>query len=462
MGACKKTLYEYFSALADSRPCDRFLFSEEQSYTVLQAFETTCALAEQFRRCGIDAGTHVAMRAVRSVDTILAFFALQFIGAVAVLTDPRDAVSFERFAFKGHVLTVEGRDICLDYTARVSAVPVPEDSTLPTIVIFTSGSTGEPKAVRLSQYNFINNSLDTAYIGGYAPDDINIDIVPIHHVFGLALIFTAVVTGHAIFVPGSIEADYIAGCIIKYGATRLNGVPSLYLAIAESPLACRIKSLRCGLIGGAPCSREQFIKVEKRLGLTLIPVYGMSECIGISCGDVHDPVELRCGSVGRVYSMNSVKFADDGEILVRSPAMAAGVADEDGFLHTGDLGYIDKNGYMHVSGRKKDIIIRNGNNLSAVAIEQKLLRLPQVRDVCVVGVRDEREGEVPAAAIVLHAGQNLSRESICSALIKIEIPKYVGIVAEIPLTSSCKPDKQKVLAKFFGNSACCDSTILRL
>ena len=142
--------------------------------------------------------------------------------------------------------------------------------------------------------------------------------------------------------------------------------------------------------------------------------------------------------------------------------MAAGVADEDGFLHTGDLGYIDKNGYMHVSGRKKDIIIRNGNNLSAVAIEQKLLRLPQVRDVCVVGVRDEREGEVPAAAIVLHAGQNLSRESICSALIKIEIPKYVGIVAEIPLTSSCKPDKQRVLAKFFGNSACCDSTILRL
>lgn len=97
------------------------------------------------------------------------------------------------------------------YVPRLSEFSPSRDSSKPTIVIFTSGLTGQPKEVKLSQYNFINNSLDTAYIGGYAPDDINIDIVPIHHVFGLALIFTAVVTRHAIYVPESLSAEDIIG-----------------------------------------------------------------------------------------------------------------------------------------------------------------------------------------------------------------------------------------------------------
>ena len=446
MQPCIDPIHRFFQDFAAERPNDRFLFDEEESYTVREAYEVVLSLAAQYSAAGIGEGTPVALSASRTVRTILCFFALQFVGAQAVLLDPRDSACGFAFTMKEGALCAGGRALPLRFAPGGRPDELAEDSRAPTVVIFTSGSTGEPKTVRLSQYNFINNSLDTLDIGGYFPDDVNIDIVPIHHVFGLALIFTAVVARHCIFVPHSVAADDIVRSIIRFRVTRLNGVPSLYLAMAESPLAGQITSLRFGLIGGAPCTQEQFARIEGGLGITLIPVYGMSECIGISCGSFRDGAHERRTSVGRVYSMNAVRIAGDGEILVRSPAMAAGAVEKDGFLHTGDLGYIDEGGYLRVSGRKKDIIIRNGNNLSALAIEQKLLRMPQVLDACVVGVNDEKEGEVPAAAVVLRGGAQAF--PLVDGLIKPEMPKYWKAVEAIPLTSSGKPDKQKVRALF--------------
>ncbi len=448
MQPSKKTIYEYFRTFAAARPCDRFIFDENVSYTTAQALAVARSLAAQFSSYGITAGTRVGVCALRDVDTILAFFALQFIGAHAVLYDPREAVGAEGFVYKGGVLHDRGAAYPLDFSERAEAVVLREDSMAVTMTIFTSGSTGVPKAIGLSQYNFINNSRDTAQIGGYCPDDIAIDIVPIHHVFGLALIFTAVVTRHCIFVPRSVEPEYIVESIIKYGATRLNGVPSLYLAMTEVPRAAEIVSLRCGLIGGAPCTAEQFSRIESGLGITLVPVYGMSECVAISCGSYKDPAEARRLTVGRVYSMNEVEISADGEILAKSPTIARGAASADGWLHTGDLGYIDDEGYLRVTGRKKDIVIRNGNNLSPVAIEQKMLRLPQIKDVCVVGVKDEREGEVPVAAVVLKDGCALKEGDLAHVLLKNELPKQIKYMDAIPLTASGKPDKVAVRALF--------------
>lgn len=448
MQPSKKNLFGYFSEFAAERPCDTFIFDESISYTAAQAFCIVKSLATQLCGRGIRAGTGVAVCALRDVKTILCFYALQFIGARAVLYDPREAAGLGGPMLKDGVLYAEGSAAQLDFAVREVRFTPFENSAAATVTIFTSGSTGRPKQINLSQYNFINNSLDTWDIGGYFPDDINIDVVPIHHVFGLALIFTAVVTGHAIFVPRSVRPEYIVDSIIKYGATRLNGVPSLYLAMAECPRAAQITTLRYGLIAGAPWTAEQFERVERRLGITLIPVYGMSECIAISCGSYRDSALARSTTVGKVYSMNEVKLAEDGEILAKSPAMSAEAASADGWLHTGDTGYFDGDGYLYICGRKKDIIIRNGNNLSPVAIEQKLLMLPEIKDVCVVGVDDEREGEVPAAAIVVCGGEYPVTEGIARLLIKPEIPKYIKSVDCIPLTSSGKHDKPAVKRMF--------------
>lgn len=444
-----RTIYEYFKDFAGSRPECTFIFDERERYTAEQAFKVICSAAAHLAAAGVGRGVPVAVRTERTVHTVLSFFALQFVGARAVLFDPRDGITGFDFIVEGDTLSAHGESICLLSPSHGAFLPVAESFT-PTMSIFTSGSTGVPKRVDLSQYNFVNNSLDTQYIGGYIPEDINIDIVPIHHVFGLALIFTAVVLRHGIYVPQSVTPDCIIDGIIRHGVTRLNGVPSLYLAMAEHERAPQITSLRCGLIGGAPCTAEQFSFIESRTGITLIPVYGMSECIGISCADVNDPAEKRRATVGRVYSMNEVSIAPDGEILVKSPAMAAGAAEGDGWLHTGDLGVIDAQGFLSVCGRKKDIIIRNGNNLSSVAIERKVLSLPRVRDVCVVGLPDRREGEVPAALIVLKEGDDGAglQDALAGVLLKNELPARVIFASSVPLTSSCKPDKQAVRAMF--------------
>lgn len=441
-----KTLYDFFAEFSNARGNDRFIFNETSSYTVSQSFNIVKHLAKQFQNNGIKCGDLVAIKADRTIGCIFVFYAMQFIGGIAVMCEPREEIA-ESVKIVGNKLYIGGNEVLLHFTeGEYEEIELIEDSKATGAVIFTSGSTGGRKAVKLSQYNFINNSLDTYHIGGYRDDDINICIVPIHHVFGLALIMTAVVTRHSIFVPNSVDMDYILDCMEAYGVTRLNGVPSMYLALTEKR-GKRKLNLNCGLIGGGPCTKEQFLKIEKELGITLIPVYGMSECIGISCGSFTDSIEDRCDSVGRVYSMNTVKIEEDGEILVISPAVSSGylsgtTADCDGWLHTGDLGFIDERGYLHLNGRKKDIIIRNGNNLSALDIERKILALPQVKDACVVGMPDEKAGEVPCAFIV-GAATDLTK-----ALTKIEMPVKIVYGNEIPLTSTGKPDKQAV-KKYF-------------
>ena len=461
MKPSKRTLYEYLEEYAGERGEERFLFDEETAYSAEEALRISRGLAAQMADKGVKSGLKVGVKATRTVKTILAFYALQFLGAVAVMHDPREPLS-ERIRVEDGKIIADGRAEELSFAPRGSfGREFAGDSESGSITIFTSGSTGESKSVVLSQYNFINNSLDTSEIGGYREDDVNILIVPLHHVFGLALIVTAAVTKHAVFVPRAVDTEYIADCMIKYGATRLNGVPSLYLSLANSPRAKEIKSLRCGLIGGAPCGAEQFSRIEKNLKITLVPVYGMSECVAISCGDYRDPPEKRRDNVGKVYSMNEVRILSDGEICVRSPAQALcygdgeRVADADGWLHTGDLGHFDEEGYLHVDGRKKDIIIRNGNNLSPTKIENALISLGGVEGAAVVGVKDEFVGEVPCAMVVLKAGESRTAEEIRSELktrlTKIELPVQIEFAERLPLTSTGKPDKEKI-KKFFAGA----------
>lgn len=446
MEPSNKTLYDFFAEYAEARGTDRFIFNENVSYTVSQAFGIVKHLAQQLRSDGIKSGDSVAIKADRTIECIFVFYAMQLIGGIAVMYEPREEIE-ESLKIVGNKLYIGGNEVVLQFTeGENEEVELIKDGKATGAVIFTSGSTGGRKAVKLSQYNFINNSLDTYSIGGYRGDDINICIVPLHHVFGLALIMTAVVTKHSVFVPYSVDMDYVLDCMETYGVTRLNGVPSMYLALADKKGGRKIK-LNCGLIGGGPCTKEQFLKIEKELGITLIPVYGMSECIGISCGSFTDSLEDRCDSVGKVYSMNTVKIEEDGEILVISPAMSSGylngtTIDCDGWLHTGDLGFIDERGYLRLNGRKKDIIIRNGNNLSALEIERKILSLSPVKDVCVVGVPDEKAGEVPCALIVGGVAD------LNKVLKKIEMPVKIIYTEKIPLTSSGKADKQAV-KKYF-------------
>ena len=276
--------------------------------------------------------------------------------------------------------------------------------------------------------------------------------------FGLVLLCGTAVLRYALYMPEKTDVASLLSAIETEHITRMNGVPSLYLAMCEQKGDYDLSSLRAGFIGGSPVTEAQFVSVEHTLGMTLVPVYGMSECIGIACQDGHAPQDVRMHGVGRFYPMNDgvilnengepVPNGDEGEICVKGPMRMPGYfgqpMDANEYLHTGDLGRLDGNGVLHLTGRKKDIIIRNGNNLSPCRIEQALLSLENVKAAAVVGLLDEKQGEVPAAMIVGTGTEKTVLQALTALLQKNELPAVIRFIDALPLTASGKPDKRRI------------------
>lgn len=462
MNPVVRTLHSYLEEIVSQEPQKRLLGDSSCWLDAQTVLERSNSLATYLLNKGISQGDYVVLRTKRNVRTALLIFALQAMGAVTVLMDPRqnpqtflDSLS-DTLSIKA-VLDPDRIDI---FNLPVSAlVDTESDPTTPGFLIFTSGSTGKPKAVMLSQYNLVNNLIDSAPLGYYQADDIALGALPMDHVFGLVLLAGVCVLGYSIYFPELTDIPCILQSIQRERVTRMNGVPSLYLAMVKQASNYDLRSLRAGFIGGGPCTEAQFQLIESVLDMTLIPVYGMSECIGISCASYKQSQAVRSSGVGAFYSMNlgmillpdgtEADTGEEGEICVRGPARMVGYyphpIPEDAFIHTGDLGYLDSMGILHLTGRKKDIIIRNGNNLSAQKIEEALLSIDGVADAAVVGLPDELSGEVPVGMIVCPEGCLRGVWiQLHTMLQKNEIPKELIRVPALPRTSVGKPDKHKI------------------
>ncbi len=463
MGASGAGLVSRLEALSASDPGRPLLGSADRWYSAGEVRDYAERMGQRLKELGIGEGTWAGLSVRQTPGCCMALLALRFAGAVAVLEDPRAPDGFPvawRIAQTGpeqFTVTPEGgteKAVALD----VSALPPAEggrapDGTGPAFVVFTSGSTGKKKAAVLSEENLIFNLLASREPGDCRASDRALGCLPMHHVFGLALFVGCVVLGYSIYFPESRDPRVLLRAIEKERLTRMNGVPSLYLALAERCGDFDVSSLRTGFIGGGPVTPEQFRAMEEKLGMTLVPVYGMTECIGIACGDFRDSPEVRAVCAGYVYPGNTVTILREdgtaaerggtGEIFVSGPMRMLGYADEmmaeDGPLATGDLGYFDGQGRLRITGRKKDIVIRNGNNLSIPWLEEGIRRAPGVRDCAVAALWDERQGEVPAAMVVTDG-----RREIAPDLPGYALPVLYVFVDEIPLTGSGKPDRQRI------------------
>lgn len=492
MKPIEKSIYEYFCEYADGCGTRRFLFDEGRSFSVRESFSSAVAIGNRLHRAGIGAGSFVALRCTRSLDTCLIYLALEMMGATAMLTDPhRRAADFLADAGVRADFTVTNEKSSEDISAvggweivgraalevEKTDGAIPEfspaaDLHAPATVVFTSGSTGKGKGVVLSQYNLVNHIRNFSVSGCYFEDDVSAELLPIHHVFGLAVILMGLIKRYEIFFPHCLETDYIADCIERHRLTRLDGVPSFALALAQTHQRTGFcaESLRVGVLGGAPSTKAQFDFIERELGIMLLPVYGQSECIGISGADEAQSAAVRSSTVGKFLPMNEgfllkengkeAEIGEEGEICVRGPAVMSGylsadgecAIDGEGRLHTGDLGYLDRDGNLHITGRKKDIVIRNGNNISTARIEAALLMVEGIAQAAVVGVADERQGEVPCALVVPAEGYSFDAEGLKTALRgvlpKNEIPEAIAFAAALPLNGSGKTDKQKIKEGF--------------
>jgi acyl-CoA synthetase (AMP-forming)/AMP-acid ligase II len=498
MASVEKNIYQYFEAFAAEQGQARFLFDENRTYSAKEAFGEAVTLGNRLYDLGIRQGSLAVLRCTRSLDAYLIFLALEFLGATAVLTDPHlpvdaflqdsgiplrpDLIITNEAAGQGIAANgnweIPGHgSLTIGYPGRQEPRRFPTDinRTAPAAIVFTSGSTGKGKGAMLSQEAILQYAVDSVQLPWHRKEDVAIVTIPTQHGFGLCLLGAALVARYALFFPRDIHVDYVLDCIERYRITRINAVPSYFYVLARSNELCsrNLDSLQTGFTAGAPMVPEQHRYIERILGITLHPLYGMSESISISCTAPADSAECRANTVGRFHrdagcildpQGNPVPQGVEGEICVSGPAIMCGyygdeeatrqAIDAQGRLHTGDLGYLDAENYLHISGRIKDIIIRNGINLSPAKIEAAIRSVPGVEHTAVVGVRHEMLGEAPCALVVLKAGCSMTAEELKQQLLprisKNAIPVAVLFTDRIPLNKIGKPDKPKIKELFRG------------
>ena len=341
----------------------------------------------------------------------------------------------------------------------------------PVNIQFTSGTTGSPKGATLSHRNLLNNG----YFVGLATGEARRSRVsipgPLYHCFGMVMGDLACLAHGAtmVYPSPSFEPLPVLEAVARERCDILYGVPTMFIAELNHPEFARfdLSSLKGGIMAGAPCPIEIMRAVVEKMHMGEITIgYGMTETSPISFQSSRDdPLELRVSTVGRIQPHLEVKIVDPageivplgevGEICTRGysvmlgywddEARTAEVLDADGWMHTGDLGTLDADGFCRIVGRSKDMVIRGGENISPREIEEYLFLHPAVQDVQVVGVPDARLGEEVCAWIVLKPGSELEEEDLrafCRGRIAhYKVPRYVRFVAAFPQTATGKVQK---------------------
>jgi fatty-acyl-CoA synthase len=336
---------------------------------------------------------------------------------------------------------------------------------------FTSGTTGMPKGATLSHFNILNNGFFTGRALGLREGDRMCIPVPLYHCFGMVLgNIGCIAHGATIVYPAewfdperTLEAVHAERCTVLYG------VPTMFIAQLEHPNFQRydLSSLRTGIMAGAPCPIEVMKRAVADMHMPQITIaYGMTETSPVSFqSSTDDPIEKRVSTVGRIHPHLQVKIVDSqgrvvqrgstGELLTRGYSVMKGywadpertrdAIDESGWMHTGDLAALDDEGYCHVTGRLKDMLIRGGENVYPREIEEFLYRHPKVLAVQVFGVPDLKYGEEVCAWIQLRpaatATEDEIREFCRGQIAHHKIPRYVRFVGEFPMTVTGKAQK---------------------
>jgi fatty-acyl-CoA synthase len=336
---------------------------------------------------------------------------------------------------------------------------------------FTSGTTGTPKGAMLSHYNILNNAHIVASGMHLTESDRLCIPVPLYHCFGMVMGTLACVTkGAAAVLPAeAFEPDSVLETVQAERCTALHGVPTMFIAELDHPdfSSYDLSSLRTGIMAGAPCPVEIMKQVIDRMNMSEVLIaYGQTECSPVNhMTSFDDPIQKRVETVGQAGPHLEVKLLDEqgqvvatgepGDICTRGyavmqaywndPEQTAETVDADGWLHSGDIGIMDEDGYVSVVGRIKDMIIRGGENIYPREIEEFLYTHPQIQDAQVIGVPDPKYGEEVCAWIKLKEGENLSEEEIrafCKERIAyFKVPRYIRLVEDFPMTVTGKIQK---------------------
>jgi fatty-acyl-CoA synthase len=360
--------------------------------------------------------------------------------------------------------------------ARLQAELSPDD---PINIQYTSGTTGFPKGATLSHHNILNNGYFVGRLCGYTSADRVAIPVPFYHCFGMVMGNLGCTTnGATMVIPGpGFDPKATLHAVAQEKCTSLYGVPTMFIAELNDPTfeSYDLSSLRTGIMAGSPCPVEVMKQVVDRMGMTEVTIcYGMTETSPVSTQTrADDSLELRVSTVGRVHPHVEIKVVDPengltlprgepGELCTRGysvmlgywnePAKTAEAIDSARWMHTGDIGIMDSDGYLNITGRIKDMVIRGGENVYPREIEEFLYSHPDILDAQVIGVPDVKYGEELCVWVTLRDGATpltaeALREYATGKLAHYKIPRYVMVVDEFPMTVTGKVRKVEMREK---------------
>ncbi len=468
------------------------------------------ALAHGLLAAGIGKGDRVGIWAPNCPEWLFTQYATAKIGAILVTINPAYRTSELEYVLTaaGIRLLVAAESFkTSDYAAMISQVR-PRCATLERVVLigsaewdallvkgdaaalltgqqatlspddpiniqYTSGTTGSPKGATLSHHNILNNGYFVGELCGYTEADRICLPVPLYHCFGMVMGNLAATSHGAclVYPAPSFEPAASLSALARERCTSVYGVPTMFIAmLADAGVeSCDLSSLRTGIMAGSPCPVEVMKQVVERMGMTEVSIcYGMTETSPVSTQTrAQDTLERRVSTVGRVHPHLEVKIIDPdtgltvprgtpGELCTRGysimlgyweqPDKTAEVIDQARWMHTGDVAVMDCEGYLTITGRIKDMVIRGGENVYPREIEEFLYTHPDIVDAQVIGVPDARYGEELCAWVRLRPGApELTPETLrhfaADELAHYKIPRYVHVVAEFPMTVTGKVRK---------------------
>lgn len=490
---------------------------KDRIYTWMDVEMASQIIADDLASRGVRKGSHVGLCAPNSVNWVFTLYAIQKLGGIAVLMNPAlrpfEVCSLAEISETTHlcyaatpgVTTFEQYEACsresrfirstydisdsIDFTERFGEYNAVKDLHRESfhaddacVIIFSSGSTGKPKAILSSAYNLMAGIEPLVTEMHLKKNDINLAFLPMFHIFGFTTgISGGLLTGYYSVIPEGKSPDTMIRLIDRYKCTVFNSVPTMMLAVIQmkSFTPEKLSSLRLSILGGSATTEDQLLMLRKLLpGNHFGNIYGMSENAAVSLTGYEDSVEHITRSVGRPINGLELIIRDPatgevlpvgerGEICIRSKTMVICYyklpienqpVDDEGWLATGDLGVLDEEGYLHIVGRIKDLIICGGENISPGEIADVLAAMPEIADVKVLGIPDAIKGEIVAAAVILKPGAVWDEEKIRSAaaerLAKYKLPVHYAVMDSFPLLGSGKVDaitlKQQITEKVSG------------
>jgi long-chain acyl-CoA synthetase len=437
------------------------------------------AAAEQFAAAGVGRGDVVAVMLPNQVELLLGLMAAWRLGAAATPVNPVFTANEA-----GYQIADSAAKLLLttdpDASYGVPVLPVGELNARPSgalpapatgpddlaLLIYTSGSTGRPKGVMLDHANLVAMAASIGKAMKLGPDDNCLLVLPLFHVNAILVSCLApIMADGQVTILSRFAPDTFLAAVSRYRATYFSAVPAIYARLAELPAAQLgdTSSVRFAVCGAAPVSRELLQRSESRFGFPIIEGYGLTEG---TCASTVNPLhgERKPGTVGvalpgqQVATMRAdgsfAPAGEPGEVVVKGPNVMRGylgrpeataAAIVDGWLHTGDVGVLDADGYLTIVDRIKDMIIRGGENIYPKEIEAVLERHDAVLEAAVIGVPHEVYGEVPVAYVTTRPDAPVTTGdllALCRAnLTKIKIPTGIHVVRELPRNAVGKVDK---------------------